>query len=129
MKNIIKTQEGALVNLNNILQIVPQQFDFGDAAVFTLTAQPISVCQINEETLDDCIQLCAYDSAEKLTSVFHSFSEWLESSEHTLFTFPADDSFDMTIKSPNGEVMKVGGSGCGKTRYFRKPNLRCMETL
>lgn len=26
-------------------------------------------------------------------------------------------------KRDNGEVMKIGGSGCGKTRYFRKPDL------
>lgn len=26
-------------------------------------------------------------------------------------------------KRENGEVMKIGGSGGGKTRYFRKPDL------
>lgn len=141
MMNMIKTQEGALVNLDNILQIVPQIFDFGDAAAYVLTAQPASIDQINNEKLDDCIQLCIYDSAEKLNTVLRSFTEWLDSSEHTIFAFPADitdeiEPFDMTFKDgfvywkrQNGEMMKIGGSGSGKTRYFKKPDLIRMESL
>ena len=137
--NMIRTQEGSFVNLENILQIVPQIFDFGDAVAYVLTAQPNSVPQINNETLDDCIQLCIYDSFDKVEAILFSFSEWLENSENKLFCFPTDVSeeellsfkpFNMSYKDgivywkrENGEVMKIGGSGGGKTRYFRKPDL------
>ena len=90
MLHTVKTQEGSFVNLDNILQIVPQILDFGDVTAYVLTAQPISVNQINDETLDDCIQLCIYDSYEKMTAAFLSFSKWLEGSRQTIFAFPAD---------------------------------------
>ena len=31
-------------------------------------------------------------------------------------------------KRDNGKVIKIGGSGCGKTRFFKKPNLRSNQT-
>lgn len=141
--NMLRTQEGAFVNLDNILQVVPQRFDFGESVVaYVLTAQPNFVKQINNETLDDCIQLCIYDSFEKLAFVVASFSEWLESSERKPFSFPNDVSPEEACafaplkmlykdgivywKNDNGKVMKIRGSGSGRTRSFGKfgkPNL------